>query len=133
MECTPNFWGRLSLTRTVKDIKKKPILQDICQGPVILIKTSCPWGGGRIFFGGNGESLFLEGMVKIFGGNLWSKSFFWEGEALSPQPPQKIRRERNLHSTLHILLGNYIQVSKIIPRKLCFVIRIFLFQLMQII
>ena len=95
MECTPNFWGRLSLTRTVKDIKKKPILQDRCQGPVILIKTSCPWGGGRIFFGGNGESLFLEGMVKIFGGNLWSKSFFgWGGRStFPPASPQNTQGE----------------------------------------
>jgi hypothetical protein len=80
---------------------------------------------GEPFFGGDGKNIWREPVVKII--------FLGGEEALSPQPPHKIRRERNLHSTLHILLGNYIQVSKIIPRKLCFVIRIFLFQLMQII
>ena len=89
MECTPNFWGRLSLTRTVKDIKKKPILQDRCQGPVILIKTSCPWGGGggRICFGRNGENLFGGD-----GKNIWEKpgvKMIWGGGETFPPASQK--------------------------------------------
>ena len=102
---------------------------------MILIKTSCPWGGGggRICFGRNGENLFGGD-----GKNIWEKPgvkmIWWGGgeEELFPQPPKKIRsRGEELASAGSA--GELYTFSKVISRKLCFVIRIFLFQLMQII
>ena len=72
---------------------------------MILIKMSCPWGGGIFlegmgepFFGGDGQNLWGKPGVKIIGGgalSLVSRKKYAVGG-------------RNLHSTLHILLENFI-------------------------